>query len=152
MDQYSRLKSMCTGIANRAGHQQAAEDFTQWFYLHKLQGSTQDANYSWIDFLRHTFGDNRYAKIHFVPLWEAVDSNTPESLLISHQEKPSVKFKPMMNKRSSLIWLMVFELGYTKDETAKAIGISAGRVSQIMHSIIRAAQRVAKISKNKEAE
>ena len=157
-DVYERAKR----LARARGYKDQAEDFAQEVWIHFQTKGVGKLEWLFIDFLRREYGDTRSSSSrtrigatnpnHSRAM--CLDAPVGESKTLGHDsvrgpsdepgdERPTGKYALDLRGRDHLVWKMVCLDDMDQEEVAEILGVTAGRICQIVNKIKKRMHEVA---------
>ncbi len=150
---YEKITNKAKALAVSWGYPDEAEDFAQDAALASFQNKLFTFETAFVDYLRTRFGSARsvvgrvrsFAERSAIRLDHPVNNAQGDGDSLNHDvigfSEPEPEIEPVdmgvrpKDKREELIWFMIKD-GYQQKEVGKTLGISEGRVSQILTKLL----------------
>lgn len=143
LQDYSILRARAIKEVSKFNKLDLLDDFIQFAALAILRGRKATVKQLFVDFIRNTYGDTRFASAkfnfkHCVQFEPAIhgESTFMESKIDFDTCIDYVETSALLGPRYAAILVLYFKYDYNLADIAKTHGISEGRVSQLLnHSL-----------------
>ena len=120
------------GVASQKGFMSEREDFAQWAFIKRLEGSRGTATQLFIDYCRIEFGDTRVAKGRaksFGMLGGNVEFSSENHCLPTALHIAAEDTLNLFQGTDRAMLVMAYKWGLLRSEIAEAFGISSASVT-----------------------